>query len=131
MDTSPVDEDELSNTTPVPEDQAGLDQRPTRVRQQPTRLAYFAPGQPYAMQATMNNMDYSPRPMIFPQPQNIRIPVWIPLYCWPIPTNMYVPTTLHVQQTCLRQWTVRELILYIVILYFYFRVYLSEHHIVH
>ena len=42
--------------TPNVEEQRELDQRPTRVRQQPTRLTYLAPGQPYTMQATINNM---------------------------------------------------------------------------
>ena len=100
------DQDEPSNIelrpaddepqTPIVEEQRELDQRPTGVRQQPTRLTYLAPGQPYAMQAMINNMHCNQRPLLLVQPnntpqfvpQNIRIPVCIPQYGWPIPTNM-------------------------------------------
>ena len=60
------------------ENESEPEKRSTRIRHQPTRLTYFAPGQPYAMQILANNVQY-------------RIPVYIPQYRWPIPPNFIHP----------------------------------------
>ena len=78
IESSPVEDE---SRIPIFEDQRELNQRPTRIRQQPTRLTYLAPGKPYTMQATINNMQCNQRPLLFAPPisaprfvpQNIRI----------------------------------------------------------
>ena len=75
------DQNHPSNIESSPVEDEDQRKRPTRIRQQPTKLTYLAPGKPYTMQATINNMQCNQRPLLFAPPisaprfvpQNIRI----------------------------------------------------------
>ena len=77
------------------ENESEPEKRSTRIRHQPTRLTYFAPGQPYAMQTLANNVQ-------------CRIPVYIPQYRWPIPPNFIHPPPFAFNRPIFRQRTMKE-----------------------
>ena len=75
-----LDEEESRRITSQSNNQSRSDKRSTRIRQQPSRLTYFAPGQPSVMQTVAENMQFG-------------LPVCGPQYRWPIPqTVIYLPS---------------------------------------
>ena len=54
-----LDEEESRRITAQSNNQSRSDKRSTRIRQQPSRLTYFAPGQPSVMQPVAENMQFA------------------------------------------------------------------------
>ena len=77
-----LDKEESRRITSQSNNQSRSDKRSTHIRQQPSRLTYFAPGQPSVMQTVAENMQFG-------------IPVCGPQYCWPIPQTVIYPPSLR------------------------------------